>query len=163
MRRSGMGLVAVLLLACAGVTPSQEGNAGHCHPDEDVFFSCLVEGGAVSVCGGSGELQYRSGPVGRPDIMLPDDSDPAAFQLEVRDYPQSTAQVLSISRGGRSYEVHDEVDGGGGDMGPNPAGADASWQGVLVTVDGSSASEKVVCLSPAAVDWDGLQQRLAGP
>jgi len=158
--RGVVSLLALLMLACAGVSTPEPGGVGHCTASEAVFFSCPIEGGALSVCGSSGQLQYRSGVLGSPDVLQPEDSDPAAFYAEVRDYPQSTAQVLAISRGGHTYEVHDEVSGGGGDMGPDASGG--SWQGVLVLRDGSSEPERVVCQSAAVVDWVGLRTHLNG-
>jgi hypothetical protein len=151
-----------VFLGCMGLTTSSTtAEVGHCAASETAYFSCPVEGGALSLCGGAGTLQYRSGPAGNPGVLLPADSSLAAFAIEQRDYPQSSATVITVSGGGRTYEVHDEIDGGGGDMGPDPASADGSWQGVLVIEDGGSA-DKVVCSSPPTMELEALQATLAG-
>jgi hypothetical protein len=54
-----------------------DAGSGHCVPGETVFFSCSVGAKTVSVCGSSnlsaqsGWVEYRYGPIGSPELVLP--------------------------------------------------------------------------------------------
>lgn len=100
MKRKSIFYVAVLLffpLASQAETNSQ----GHCQAAEDVVFSCSTGKKFISVCASknlsatSGYIQYRFGPLQKPELLFPDiGSHPARY---------ATGGTLMYSGGGGAY------------------------------------------------------------
>ncbi len=90
-----MGLL--FLPAPAGAT------ASHCQKQEQVIFSCSLGKKIVSVCASndfsadSGYLQYRFGPFGIPELMLPALSAPVPASQLIQ------ARSLMFAGGGGGY------------------------------------------------------------
>lgn len=68
-------VIVLALAALAHATPALA--VGHCAAEETTFFSCTLaaDGRVVSLCGDAdpvrGWLQFRAGPIGRPDVAVP--------------------------------------------------------------------------------------------
>jgi len=91
------------------------GQPTHCTTNEQVFFNCKVKSGKlISVCGSqnlsseSGCVQYRFGPLGRPELQYPATTleRPDHFALESHRPYQAESELLHFSVGEHEYSVY---------------------------------------------------------
>jgi hypothetical protein len=90
-------VVAAGIAACAATGHAQS----LCHPDEQILFDCAAKAKVISVCaspgwsGSTGRLEYRYGPAGHPEVVLPTVPTPPASSAK--------AGSLAFSGGGGAY------------------------------------------------------------
>jgi len=124
---------------------------GHCTGGEVAYFSCATSATKVlSLCGGSGSLQYRFGPVGAPELAHPANSAASAFTVGTKSYPQFQAETASVANGDVTYEIH-EASGAGG-----PNAETNNFVGVYV-FEGEELLASVSCSGDVTSDWAALQ------
>lgn len=125
---------------------------GHCTGAETAYFSCPTSPTKVlSLCGGAGQVQYRFGPVGTPELVFPEDSSPSAFTVREERYARSMADVATFTNGDVRYEVTDAIGGGGG-----PDAEANNFQGVYV-FRGDELLASVNCTSEPIRNWAALR------
>lgn len=128
---------------------------GLCANGETVYFSCPVSASKVlSVCGSSGEVQYRFGPPGAPELSYPHDGSTGPFGLSEVRTVRSVATVLTVTSNDIRYEVTDAIGGGGG-----PDAAANNFQGVYV-YQGDKQLAAIRCNTEPTTDWSALQPLL---
>ena len=123
---------------------------GHCMAGETVFFSCPTSSTkTLSLCGGSGTVQYRFGPPGSPELVFPSDSSPSTFTVKTENYARATAKIASFYNGDVNYQITDSIGSGGVDAESN------NFQGVYV-FEADQLIATVPCQGAPQVDWDSL-------
>ena len=124
---------------------------GHCAVGEMVFFSCPTSSTkTLSLCGGAGEVQYRYGPPGAPELVFPEDSSAAAFTVKTESYARAIATIASFNNGDINYQVTDSSGSGGMD------GESNNFQGVYV-FKGDKLLATVGCKGTPETRWDALE------
>ncbi|MEQ1571249.1 MAG: DUF1176 domain-containing protein [Myxococcota bacterium] len=100
-------------------------------PDQPVF-RCAAGGRELALCGSAGRLQYRFGPMGRPELTFPADGSVEQFTW--------TTDQLSFDNAGVRYEVA-----------PVAAGAE------IRVSRGPERLATIRCTSEAALDLPALE------
>ena len=95
--------------------------ASHCTAEEKVYFSCVTKSQerVLSVCGSSvltatdSYLQYRFGPVGKPELQFPSDRKGSIQQFRFYHYFRASVDRsgLTFQSGDYAYEVYDDYEG----------------------------------------------------
>lgn len=85
----------------------------HCAPSERIVYSCeFSKQAVVSVCEGSGELAYRYGPLGKPDLQLVSDGGYGNVSFGwLRGQGNGFQKSLRFANGEYSYTVYSAVAG----------------------------------------------------
>lgn len=126
----------------------------HCTPSERVVMSCQVKKKVLSVCAGPTEgtpawLQYRFGPLGKPELIAPATKAQSlrAFRLDRRTLASGTSTALVFANDRATYEVftQDGKDAGGG----------------VNVRTGQSAPVAVPCTGPFIERWNDVEFLLA--
>lgn len=129
---------------------------GHCTAAETVFFSCPTSATKVlSLCGGTGKVQYRFGPPGAPELVHPADHSPAAFSISEESTIRAQATVVRLSNGEVTYAITDSAGGSGG-----PDAESNNFQGVYVYQNDELLAD-VRCTESPQTDWAALSAVIA--
>ena len=127
------------------------GQATHCTTDEQIFFNFKVRSGKlISVCGSknlspeSGYVQYRFGPLGRPELQYPTTTLEWSdhFSLESHRPYQAESELLHFSIGEHEYSVYQVH--GTDTIPPNAAGVLVS--GPSIGARGAPSFSDLKCL-----------------
>ena len=123
------------------------------------FFACPARGGKrIELCGDAdgSALQYRFGPPGDPDIVLPSEPDAGAFSGGEQSWARAQATYIAVLNDGHRYTVVDKS--GSGAMGEGDMN---NFVGVRVD-RGSEEIARVPCTGDASTWTVNLGSAVSG-
>jgi len=157
--------ISAVPVLMAGTSVSANADPNHCRSNETAVFNCPVSGGnkVLSLCvgtltpAGDGYLQYRFGPIGKPDLIFPDSlaGSHEQFRIHSVTYAGGWDTRVGFSVGAYTYQVYDQAYS----LGPQTPDKDV-YGGVMVFRDGRRIANVRCDLErlPPGIDFGGLNQ-----
>ena len=149
-----MALVAVLLATGGAVPiaarPGAAGSANLCRPAERVVYSCNFGRKVSSLCLGKHSINYRFGPIGRPELDLGNTLDWSnVFTHELYSHALSQTHVR-MTKGQVSYIVYW---GETGNLSDVPG---RIFSGVTMIEGSNKTVAELPCKRATKVDWSAF-------
>jgi hypothetical protein len=126
-------VIVAVLFGCTRLSA-----AGLCLTGEETYFSCEIRGSRknVSVCGGTGWLQYRFGTTNHIELTFPSEREGSLRRFQgasrIHKAADVAAEFLMFQRGGIEYSVT-AMNGG------------SEFNGVSVLVPGAKTTKDLHC------------------
>lgn len=108
-------LIPLLLLLPAMPSFAQVRSEAPCTPPEVVLWSCSARSRLYALCAspnlgsGTGHLQYRAGPLGKPELLYP--SEPLSPKGRFHYSLLAKGARLSFTHDGYRYDIYEPLQG----------------------------------------------------